>query len=302
MAQMARIVVSGGTGYLGRVLVAQLVARGDEVTVLTRGAARGGNPRSVSWDPYTVGDWAKALDGADVVVHLAGERAVGVRYTAAMKQRIYDSRVMTTQNVVAALAQASVKPRLLVSASAVGYYGNRPASERVDETSAPGDDFLARLCVDWEAASEKARDLGVRVVNPRIGVVLGPGDGPLKLMALPFKLFVGGKLGSGEQGISWIHLDDTIAALLLCIDDQSMPSKVNICSPNPASNAEVSAAIAKALGRPNWLTVPSFGLKALFGEGAETILTGQYALPGVLSAAGLSFRRSELQGALVGAV
>jgi uncharacterized protein (TIGR01777 family) len=283
---MKRIVVSGGTGYIGSILVQQLVERGDAVTVLTRGPSRDGNPRNVTWDPYTAGDWAKALDGADTVVHLAGERAVGVRYTAAMKKRIYDSRVVTTQNVVAALAKASVKPKLLVSASAVGYYGSRPATERCDESSRPGDDFLARLCVDWEAASEKARDLGVRVVNPRIGVVLGPGDGPLRLMALPFKLFVGGKLGSGEQGISWIHLDDTIAALLRCIDDEAMPSKVNVCGPNPASNAEVSAAIAKAVGRPNWFTVPSFGLKALFGEGAETILTGQYAVSGVLRGAG----------------
>jgi len=299
---MKRIVVSGGTGYIGRVLVAQLVARGDDVTVLTRGAARAGNPRSVNWDPYTLGDWAKSFDGADAVVHLAGERAVGVRYTAAMKKRIYDSRVVTTQNVVAALAQVAVKPRLLVSASAVGYYGNRPASERVDETSGPGDDFLARLCVDWEAASEKARDLGVRVVNPRIGVVLGPGDGPLKLMALPFKLFVGGKLGSGEQGISWIHLDDAVAALMMCIDDETTPSKVNVCSPNPASNADVSAAIAKALGRPNWLTVPSFSLTALFGEGAETILTGQYAEPGVLATKAGAFEHPALVDAVVASV
>jgi uncharacterized protein (TIGR01777 family) len=295
---MKRIVVSGGTGYIGRALVERLVARGDDVTVLSRGAARDGNPRRVCWDPYTVGDWAQALDGADAVVHLAGERAVGVRYTAAMKQRIYDSRVITTQNVVAALAQAAVKPRVLLSASAVGYYGNRPASERVGESTAPGDDFLARLCVDWETASEKARDFGVRVVNPRIGVVFGPGDGPLKIMALPFKLFVGGKLGSGEQGISWIHLDDAVSALMLCIDDASIPSKVNVCGPNPASNAQVSAALAKALGRPNWLTVPSFGLKALFGEGAETILTGQFAVPEVLSRRSLHFAHPSLDDAV----
>ena len=294
---MARIVVSGGTGYIGRVLVQQLVARGDDVTVLTRGAARDGNPRSVTWDPYQLGDWAKALDGADAVVHLAGERAVGVRYTEANKRRIYDSRIVTTRNVVAALAQAAVKPRVFVSASAVGYYGNCPASQRVDETSPPGDDFLARLCVDWEAASEKACDLGIRVVNPRIGVVFGPGDGPLRLMALPFKLFVGGKLGSGQQGISWIHLDDTIRALLLCIDDETMPAKVNICSPNPASNAEVSMALARALHRPSWLTAPAFGLKALFGSGAETILTGQYAAPAHLRGR-LDFRFEVLAQAL----
>lgn len=298
---MKRIVVSGGTGYIGSALVKHWVARGDSVTVLTRGAARDGNPRSVTWDPYTVGDWAQALDGADAVVHLSGERAVGARYTEAVKRRIYDSRIVTTRNVVAALAKAAVKPRVFVSASAVGYYGNRPSTDRVDETAPAGDDFLARLCVDWESASEKARELGIRVVNPRIGIVFGPGDGPLRLMALPFKLFVGGKIGSGQQGISWIQLDDAVRALTLCVDDETLPSKVNICSPNPASNAEISAAIAQTLHRPSWLTAPSFGLKLLFGEGAETILTGQFVVPGVLQkrATGpVIFEHATLAGAL----
>ncbi len=285
---MKRIVVSGGSGYIGSALVRHLVSRGDEVTVLTRGEAASGNPRRVTWDPYVVGNWAGALDGADAVVHLAGERAVGARYTEAVKQRIYDSRIVTTRNVVAALAQAQTRPRVFVSASAVGYYGNRPASQPVDESSPAGDDFLARLCVDWEAEAQKAEPLGVRVVNPRIGIVFGPGDGPLKVMALPFKLFVGGKLGSGEQGISWIYLDDAVRALTLCIDDETVPSKVNVCSPHPASNADISAAIARALRRPNLFTVPRFGLKALFGEGAETILTGQYAMPKVLLERGVT--------------
>lgn len=295
---MKRIVVTGGSGYIGSALVRHLVGRGDNVAVLTRGQSAPGNPQRVSWDPYAVGDWAKTLDGADAVVHLAGERAVGARYTKAVKQRIYDSRIVTTRNVVAALSQASTKPRVFVSASAVGYYGNVPSTRRVDESSPPGDDFLARLCVDWETESEKARKLGVRVVNPRIGIVLGPGDGPLKVMALPFKLFVGGKLGSGEQGMSWIYLDDAVAALTLCIDDESMPAKVNVCSPNPASNAEVSKAIAKALHRPNLFAVPKFGLKALFGEGAETILTGQFVVPGALLERGLAFGHPTVQETL----
>lgn len=295
---MKRIVVSGGTGYVGSALVRHLIERGDTVTVLTRGKSVEGNPRHVTWDPYTVGDWATALEGADAVVHLAGERAVGVRYTAEMKRRIYDSRIVSTRNLVTALSQVAVKPKLLVSASAVGYYGNRPATERVDESAAPGDDFLARLCVDWEAEAQKATEAGVRVVNPRIGVVLGPGDGPLRIMSLPFKLFVGGKLGNGEQGISWIHLDDAVRALMMCIDDETMPAKVNVCSPNPASNAEVSAAIAKALHRPNLFPVPKFALKTLFGEGAETILTGQYAVPGVLEGRRLSFIHSRLGDAV----
>lgn len=299
---MKRVIVSGGTGYIGTRLVERLATRGDEVTVLTRGPERAGNPRRVSWNPYELGDWARAFEGADAVVHLSGMRAVGVRYTEANKRRIYDSRIVTTRNVVRAIAACGRKPPLLVSASAVGYYGDVPGSRRVDESSPAGDDFLAKLCVDWEAASERARELGVRVVNPRIGVVLGPGDGPLALMALPFKLFVGGKIGSGEQGISWIHLDDAVDALLLCIDDESLPTKLNICAPEPASNAAVSAAIARTLHRPSWLSAPAFGMKALFGEGAQTILTGQYAVPRVLQEHHFPFRYAALDTALAQAL
>jgi uncharacterized protein (TIGR01777 family) len=299
---MKRIVVSGGTGYIGRALVEHLVSRGDSVTVLTRGASGTGNPSRAHWDPYQLGDWAKALDGADAVVHLAGERAVGVRFTEANKRRIRDSRVITTGNVVKAIAAASVKPRVLVSVSGIGYYGDRPAPERIDESCGPGDDFLARLCIDWEGAAQKAREVGVRVVNPRMGIVFGPGGGALQTMALPFKLFAGGKIGSGKQGISWIHLDDAVRALALCIDDESLPEKLNVCAPNPASNAEISTSIAETLHRPNWIPVPAFGIKALFGEGAEPILTGQYALPGVLSTRGFAFAFERVQAAIAGSL
>lgn len=290
---MKRVVVSGGTGYIGSALVRHLLSRGDEVTVLTRGESSSGTPRRAHWDPETPGAWGQALDGVDAVVNLAGERAVGVRFTEANKRRIHDSRVVTTRNIVSAIAAAAVKPRVLVSVSGIGYYGDHPASEPLDESHGPGDDFLARLCVQWEGEAQKASQYGVRVVNPRMGIVFGPGGGALETMALPFKLFVGGKIGSGQQGISWVHLDDAVAALTLCIDDESMPAKVNVCSPNPASNAEISQAIATALHRPNWLPAPSFGLKMLFGEGAEPILTGQYAVPGVLTPR-LSFTKATL--------
>lgn len=295
---MKRIVVSGGTGYIGSTLVRHWVGRGDEVTVLTRGDSRSGTPRRVHWVPESPGEWAQALDGVDAVVNLAGERAVGVRFTEANKKRIYDSRVVTTRNIVSAVARAAVKPRVLVSVSGIGYYGDHPASERLDESHGPGDDFLARLCVEWEGEAQQATQYGVRVVNPRMGIVFGPGGGALETMALPFKLFVGGKIGSGEQGISWVHLDDAVAALTRCIDDESMPAKVNVCSPNPASNAEVSAAIAQALHRPSWLTAPAFGLKALFGEGAEPILTGQYAVPAALQGRAFAFSMSQLKDAV----
>lgn len=295
---MKRIVVSGGTGYIGSALVKHLLSRGDEVTVLTRGESRSGTPRRVQWDPEASGEWGQALDGADAVVNLAGERAVGVRFTETNKRRIRDSRLVTTRNIVSAIAHAAVKPRVLVSVSGIGYYGDHPASEPLDESHGPGDDFLARLCVEWEAEAQKATQYGVRVVNPRMGIVFGPGGGALETMALPFKLFVGGKIGSGEQGVSWVHLDDAVAALTLCIDDESMPAKVNVCSPNPASNSEISQAIATALHRPNWLPAPSFGLKMLFGEGAEPILTGQYAVPVALQHRAFAFSRSELKDAV----
>jgi len=169
---------------------------------------------------------------------------------------------------------------------------------RVDESFGPGSDFLARVCVEWEAASEKARDLGIRVVNPRLAAVLSYSGGSLPTMALPFRLFIGGRLGSGTQGFSWIHLDDAVAALLLCIDDETMPAKVNVCSPNPVTNLEVSRAIAKALHRPCWFPVPGFVLKLLFGEGAEPILTGQCVAPAALLERRFQFSRPVLSEAL----
>jgi uncharacterized protein (TIGR01777 family) len=296
---MKRIVVCGGSGYIGQALVRRLVARGDAVTILSRGGqGLGFNPIRHTWDPYKLSEWTKTFDGVDTVVNLAGERAVGVRFTEENKRRIYDSRILVTQNVARAVHETTVKPKLLLNMSAIGFYGDHPAPERIDETCGPGDDFLARLCVDWEAASDAVASVGVRIVNPRMGVVFGLGGGALEIMAKPFKLFVGGKLGSGKQGISWIHLDDAVSALMLCIDDEAMPQKVNVCSPSPANNAEVSAAIGKALSRPSWLRAPSTGLKALLGEGAEPVLTGQFAVPAVLTARGFEFRHASMPEAV----
>lgn len=296
---MKRVIVSGGTGFIGSALVARLVARGDAVTVLTRGAPQSGNPQHVSWDPYgPSGEWVKALEGADAVVNLVGEQAIGVRYTESRKRRIRDSRILPTEALVRALSKLSGRPSVLVSASGINYYGPHSASERVDESYPAGADFLARLCVDWEAAADAAGALGVRVVSPRISPVLGPGGGALGTMALPFKLFAGGKLGSGEQGFPWIHLEDAVVALLLAIDDPTVPRKLNLCAPDPVSNAQLSSALARVLRRPNWLPVPGFALKALFGEGAEPVLTGLYPVPRGLLDHGFRFTYPELLGAL----
>lgn len=296
---MKRIVVCGGSGYIGQALVRRLVARGDAVTILSRGGqGLGLNPIRATWNPYVLSEWTKIFDGVDTVVNLSGERAVGVRFTDENKRVIRDSRVVVTQNVVRGMLEATVKPRLLLNVSGIGFYGDHPASERVDETYGAGNDFLARLCVEWEGASDGVATAGVRVVNPRMGVVLGPDGGALETMAKPFKLFVGGKIGSGEQGFSWIHLDDAVSALMFCIDDAEMPQKVNVCAPNPVSNAEVSDAIGKALNRPSFFRVPAFGIKALFGEGADPILTGQYAVPNILKARGFEFQHLDVTQAV----
>jgi uncharacterized protein (TIGR01777 family) len=298
-----RIVVSGGTGFIGSHLVKALAARGDEVTVLSRkpeliarqfGAS---GVRGAGWGSG-VGDLASHLSGQDAVVNLAGERAVGVRYTEERKRRIVESRVGTTRAIVEALEAAEPRPASFVSASGAGYYGARAPDLRLDESAPAGDDFLARLCVDWEAAAHGAERHGVRVVILRFGIVLAPDGGALEVMARPFRAFVGGRIGSGQQVVSWLHLEDALAVLLAAIDDERLSGPVNAVSPNGATNAQISREIGRILGRPAWLPAPAFALKALFGEGAEPILTGQRAVPGVLEARGHAWHFAELGPAL----
>lgn len=295
---MASVLVTGGTGFIGSALVRALVERGDAVTVLTRGVDREVHGvRYRHWDPAR-DEGLGGVDGQDAVVHLAGEQAVGVRYTRKTKQRLYESRVDTARRLVEAIRTASRKPRVFVSISGVGYYGGTLDASFVDESSPAGDDFLARLCVDWENASKPLAELGVRVVHARTAPVLGKGGGALKTMALPFKLFAGGWIASGEQGFSWVHLDDAVGILLRAIDDESLSGPVNVTSPYPVSNKEISKAIGKKLHRPCWAPVPALALRALFGEGAEPLITGQWALPKVMESRGYVFRYPKLESAL----
>jgi uncharacterized protein (TIGR01777 family) len=294
-----KLLVTGGTGFIGRALVGALVTRGDEVTVLTRGADRqDGRARYAHWNPLENDAWFPLVEDQDAVVHLAGEQAVGVRYTEAVKRRLSDSRVATGRRLVEAVARAAARPRALISASGVGYYGGTLEHVFVDETSPPGGDFLARLCVDWEAATEPAAALGLRVVHARTAPVLGRGGGALETMTLPFKLFAGGWIASGRQGFSWVHLDDAIAILLRAIDEPDLSGKVNVASPHPVSNKELSKAIGRTLHRPCWLPVPELALKTLFGEGAEPLVTGQWALPKVMQRRGYAFRYPQIEAAL----
>lgn len=295
---MARVLVAGGSGFIGRALVTALLGRGDRVTVLTRGEAgmRDGLPCQ-HYEPSAAAA-AEFSEVYDAVFNLAGEQAVGVRYTDPVKDRILKSRVQSTDWLVQAMRRAQVKPSVFVCASGTGYYGSTLDSVRVDENALPGSDFLALVCVAWEGAAQRAEPLGVRVVRARIAPVLSERGGALEALLRPFKLFVGGPVGSGKQGFPWIHLDDQVAALLRCMDDSELRGAVNLCAPEPVSNAELSHIIGDLLGRPAFLRAPRFALKALFGEGAEPILGGQYAVPGVLERAGFEFRYADVRAAL----
>jgi hypothetical protein len=302
-----RYLISGGTGFIGGQLVQELLHRDATVRVLTRDAAHARQRlpsavEAVEWDPGRGVLAPSALDGVDVVVHLAGEQAVGTRYTDEVKQRIRESRVASTRLLVQAMQASSRRPRAFISGSAVGYYGARSPDEVVDETSAAGTDFLASVTVDWEAAAEPAVALGVRVVLARFGIVLGPGGGALERMALPFKMFVGGPIGSGRQAVSWIHIRDVVRALVRCATDAAISGPVNVVAPRAATNAELSRAIGAATGRPSWLPVPTSALRALFGEGAVPLLTGQRAVPAVLQRAGFSWDYPELGPAVAAAL
>jgi uncharacterized protein (TIGR01777 family) len=295
---MARVLVAGGSGFIGRALVAALIARGDRVTVLTRGEAgmRDGVPHQ-HWQPSPSAS-AVFTEVYDAVLNLSGEQAVGVRYSERVKAGILNSRVDTTDWLVRAIAHAEQKPRVFVCASGTGFYGSTLASTRLDESAPAGNDFLALVCVAWEAAAQSAEEFGVRVVRARIAPVLSEKGGALESLLRPFKWFVGGPIGSGAQGFSWLHLEDQIAALLRACDDGALSGPVNFCAPQPLSNAELSGIVAELWRRPAFLKAPGFALKALFGEGAEPLLGGQFAVPRALERVGFEFRYVDVRSAL----
>jgi uncharacterized protein (TIGR01777 family) len=233
-----------------------------------------------------------------VVFNLAGDPVASGRWTAAKKARIRDSRVLGTRNLVAALAKLEQRPRVLVSASAVGYYGDR-GDETLDEQSPPGSDFLAEVCAAWEREAAVARELGIRVVPIRIGVVLGRGGGALAKMLLPFRLGVGSPLGSGNQYMPWIHLDDLVDLMLFAADRETVVGPLNGTAPHPATNRQFTYALGRAVGRPTFLpAVPGVALKLLAGEFAEVLLASQRAMPQAALAAGYAFRYPALEAAL----
>ncbi len=298
-----QVAVTGATGTIGRALVNELTDRGHEVVALSRDSGRaaeilGDGVRIAVWpDPAHSAPPAQALAGTDAVINLLGE-PIAQRWTAEAKRRIRDSRVTATRTLVSAVRELAPdrRPRALISQSATGIYGPR-GDEWVDENSDPGTDWLAELVSDWEGEAAQASDI-LRVVRTRTGVVLSPSGGALAKMLPFFRLGVGGPVAGGDQYVPWVHLDDVVAGLIVCLEQDALSGAVNLTSPAPVTNAELSKALGRALHRPALLPVPGFALHLLYGEMAEVVTTGQRVRPSVLLGQGYRFRHGELNGAL----
>jgi uncharacterized protein len=297
-----RVAVTGATGTIGRALVEELRARGDEVTVLSRDAERaraafGGAVEAVTWrDPKGEPAPTEGLAGRDGVVHLLGE-PIAQRWSDEVKREIRDSRVLGTENLVRGLAAAEPRPTVLVSQSGEGIYPR--GHEPVDESAEPArGEFPADVVVAWEGEAMKAADLGLRVVTTRTGIVLSRQGGALATMLPFFKAGVGGPVAGGDQYVPWVHLDDVVGALVLCLDRDEVRGPVNVTAPTPAINREFSKALGRVLGRPAVMPVPAFFLKLLYGEMAKLVSTGANVVPRRLEELGYRFRRPELEPAL----
>jgi uncharacterized protein len=298
-----RVAVTGATGLIGRAAVRAMLGRGDEVIGLVRDTARarlalGASVELHSWpDPKQASPPSDALERADAVLHLLGE-PIAQRWTAEAKREIRDSRVLGTRSLVAGLAAIpeADRPRTLVSQSAVGYYGPR-GDEAVDESAAAGRDFLAEVVVDWEREASRGAP-GVRVALTRTGVVLSPQGGALAKMLPPFRIGVGGPVAGGRQYVPWIHLDDVVGAMLLCLEDDRATGPVNLAAPSPVTNGQLSKALGSVLRRPAVLPVPALALRGLYGEMATIVLTGQRVTPTRLQQLGYRFEYTELEAAL----
>jgi uncharacterized protein (TIGR01777 family) len=300
-----RIVITGGSGFLGRRLARRLLARKDLVTVLSRRPvpARGALPdgvRIAGYSPTEEGPWFDEIARTDAVVSLSGEPVVGVRWTPAKKKEFEASRIGAGKMLVQAIERlpAAHRPRVLVGASGVGVYGARGPDDDIDETTEPGRDYMALLAKQWEEALAPAEALGVRVVHTRFGIILGKGGGAIEKMARPFRLHVGGPVGSGKQMVSWVHIDDACGIILLAIDNPETKGAVNVTSPNPVNMDRFAESIGIILHRRSYLRVPEGAVRAMFGEGADPLLTGQKVLPKAAERLGYEFEYPDLLPAL----
>ncbi|MER3494605.1 MAG: TIGR01777 family protein [Mastigocladus sp. ERB_26_2] len=300
-----KVAVSGATGFVGSRLVEQLHKAGHRVLVLTRNIAHAqkvfpnkafSNIEIVAYTPTVSGTWQEAIATCDGVVNLTGEPIGEGRWTPERKQEILNSRKLTTQKIVEAIAKANPKPSVLVNTSAIGYYGTSETAT-FDETSPSGNDFLAQVCQAWEAEATKVTEAGVRLVILRFGIVLGLG-GALGKMITPFKLFAGGPIGSGKQWFSWIHIDDLVNLIIQALTKPEMSGVYNATAPHPVRMSELSTTMGKVMHRPSWLPVPDFAIEALLGDGAVVVLEGQQVLPKRTLESGFEFQYPDLQPAL----
>ena len=290
------VAVTGSSGLIGSALMAFLAARGHQVTRLVRRSP--GGEREIQWDPEDGVRGLSGLEGADAVVHLAGENIASGRWTPQRKAEIRRSRVEGTRRLCESFARLARPPKVLASASAIGYYGDRGA-EVLREDSPPGSDFLAQVCGEWESAAEPASRAGIRVVHLRTGIVLSPAGGALKKMLLPFSLGLGGRIGTGAQFMSWITLDDVVGATYHALNTGSLVGPVNMVAPTPVTNSEFTRTLARVLRRPALAPVPAFAARLAFGEMADALLLASArVVPNRLQGSGYRFRHPELEGAL----
>lgn len=297
-----KIILAGGTGFIGTPLVSKLLDSGYEVVLLVRGAARPGinHPklRRCVWDGKSLGPWTAELESAKAIINLCGTGIADQKWTEGRKREILDSRIRPLQ----ALAQAAIRsvggPKTLITASAVGFYGDLPSDQVAAESRPHGRGFLAETCVQWEKTAQTVIPFGIRTVILRFGVVLAAEGGALPKFLKPFRAGVGGPLGSGRQILSWIHRDDAVAAVIHALEMHEVSGPVNVTAPHPATMKDFCAELGRAMHRPSWLPVPGFVLKSMMGEMAEVVLSGQRAVPRKLMDTGFKFRYPELEIAL----
>jgi uncharacterized protein len=296
-----KIAIAGATGFVGSRLVEQLQAEGHLVTILTRNPQQASNrfPQAqvVSYNPLKSGEWQASICGCDAVINLAGEPIAEKRWTSAQKRTILESRQIGTQKIVEAINLAAVKPQVLINASAIGYYGTSE-TDKFDENSLAGSDFLAEVCTAWETAAQAVTTNGTRLVILRFGIVLGENGGALGKMLTPFSAFVGGPIGSGKQWFSWIHRDDVVKLIVAAINDPQMQGAYNATAPHPVTMAEFAHTLGTVMSRPSWLPVPNFAIEALLGEGAIVVLQGQQVIPTKTLDRGFDFTYPTLKPAL----
>lgn len=295
-----KVAITGATGFVGSRLVQQLQAKGHQPLILTRNKTSAARTfpklEIVAYTPTESGSWQEAIAGCDAVVHLAGEPIAESRWTPKHKQEILDSRKLSTQKIVEAIAKANPKPRVLVSTSAIGYYGTSETAT-FDENSPSGNDFLSEVCRNWETEAQKIKYADVRLVILRFGIILGNG-GALAKMIPPFQLFAGGPIGTGNQWFSWIHRDDLVNLIIEAVTRNDMEGVFNATAPNPVRMSEFCHALGEKLHRPSWLPVPSFALEALLGEGAKVVLEGQEVLPKRTISYGFNYQYPTVKEAL----